>query len=78
MLDAPSQTMLIALLIGYGVGILWVLGVLWMTIMKFTGWISIERPRWLFGSVQRATWISMASLFALVIMDRVVRVAGLL
>ena len=74
--DAPSQALLIVLLIAYGGGIIWVLGLLWVTIMKFSGWITIERPAWLFGSVQRATGICMFSLIMLVVFDRVVRLAG--
>lgn len=76
--DAPSQALLVVLLIGYGAGILWVIGLLWVTIMKFSGWIEIERPRWLFGTVQRATMICMFSLILLVVFDRVVRIAGLI
>ena len=49
-MPAPSPAVLWLLLALYGVGILWVLVLLYMTLMKFAGVIRIERPRWLFGS----------------------------
>ena len=73
-----SNTVLVALLVVYAGGALWVVGLLWVTIMKFTGWIEIKRPRWLFGSIHRAIFAVLVSAAALIGLDTVMRAAGVL
>ena len=46
----PPEVTLWLLLAVYALGILWVLGLLYVTLMKFAGVMRIERPGWLFGS----------------------------
>ena len=77
-MDAPSPVVLWTLLAIYGAGILWVLGLLYVTMMKFAGVMRIERPRWLFGSIQRAMLAVLLSASALIAFDTVVRAAGVL
>ena len=77
-MPAPSPVVLWLLLAVYGVGILWVLGLLYVTLMKFAGVMRIEKPRWLFGSIQRAMLGVLLSASALIAFDTVVRAAGVL
>ena len=62
----------------YGIGILWVLVLLYMTLMKFAGVIQIEKPRWLFSSVHRAMGVVLLSAAALVAFDIAIKASGLL
>jgi len=73
-----SATVLVVMLIAYGIGILWVIGLLWVTMMKFAGRMRIERPRWIFGSVHRAMAVCLFSAALLIALDRVVRLLGVL
>ena len=73
-----ATTTLWLLLAVYGLGILWVLGLLYVTMMKFAGVMEIEKPRWLFGSVQRAMAMVLLSAAALIGFDAIMRAAGVL
>ena len=77
-MPGPSNTVLVVLLVTYGAGVLWVIGVLWLTVMKFTGLIRVERPRWIFQSVQRAMTVVLFSAAMVVGLDIAVRAAGVL
>lgn len=66
------------LLAVYALGILWVLALLYMTLLKFAGVTRIERPRWLFGSVHRAMAAVLLSAAALILFDTAVRGVGVL
>lgn len=62
----------------YAAGILWVLGLLYVTLMKFAGVISWTRPAWLFGTVQRAMFAVLISAAALIAFDLAIRTAGVI
>ena len=64
------------LLVVYAAGILWVLGLLYMTLMKFAGVIDIDKPRWLFGSVHRAMAVVLLSAAALIMFDLAIGAMG--
>lgn len=67
------------LLLGvYSAGILWVLGLLYVTLMKFAGIVSWTRPAWLFGSMQRAMFAVLISAAALIAFDLTMRATGVL
>ena len=68
----------VLLLAVYSVGILWVLGLLYVTLMKFAGVVRIDRPGWLFGSIHRSMAAVLLSAAALVAFDTLIRVAGVL
>ena len=71
-----SPTMLVVLLAAYAAGTLWIIGLLWLTVLKFSGWMTIERPAWLFGSVPRAMIVALVSAAALIAFDMAVRRSG--
>ena len=73
-----SEPILWILLTVYALGILWVLGLLYVTMMKFAGVMEIEKPRWLFGSVQRAMAAVLLSAAALIGFDAIMRAAGVI
>ncbi|MEM1160122.1 MAG: hypothetical protein AAGJ28_04260 [Pseudomonadota bacterium] len=77
MTSASPSTLVLCLII-YAAGSLWVIGLLWLTVLKFSGWMVLERPAWLFGTVQRAMAIVFASAMALFIFDRALHVSGFL
>ena len=77
-MSAPSPVVLWLLLAIYGAGILWVLALLYVTLMKFAGVIRIEKPRWLFGTTQRAMLGVLLSASALIAFDTVIRAMGVL
>ena len=74
----PPEATLWLLLAVYAGGTLWVLGLLYVTLMKFARVVSIERPRWLFGSVHRAMGVVLLSAAGLILFDTLVRRAGAL
>lgn len=74
----PADVMLWLLLAVYAAGTLWVLGLLYATLMKFAGVVRLERPRWLFGSVHRAMGVVLLSAAALILFDTLVRQTGAL
>ena len=75
---AVSTSTLIMLLAVYSFGALWVVALLWLTVMKFSGWLVLERPAWLFGSVPRSMAIVLASAAVLLAFDLAVRRSGVL
>lgn len=77
-MNAGSISLLWLLLAIYGAGILWVLVLLYVTMMKFAGVIRIEKPRWLFGTVQRSIVAVLFSASALIAFDAVIRAMGVL
>ena len=74
----PPEVTLWLLLAVYALGILWVLGLLYVTLMKFAGVMRIERPGWLFGSTHRAMAAVLLSAAALIGFDLAVRTSGVL
>ena len=77
-MEGQSATVLTMLLIAYGIGILWVIGLLWLTVMKFAGAMRIERPRWIFGSVHRAMAVCLFSAALLIGLDVAMKSLGVL
>ncbi len=73
----PAAVLWILLAV-YAAGILWVLGLLYLTMMKFAGVMQIEKPRWLFGTVQRAMAAVLLSAAVLIGFDVVMRAVGVL
>ena len=74
----PLTLTLWFLLAFYAVGILWVLGLLYMTLIKFAGVMRIERPAWLFGSIHRAMAAVLLSAAALIGLDTAIRAFGVI